>query len=251
MATINTFQDLKRVLEENPDWLNELRQLILTDELLTLPTRFDEYALSSNKRMDALAEMIAENGKQIAENGKQIAENGRLIAENGRLIAENSRQVSDMRRDVEWLKGESLENRLVRLGYSMISDSFNLGKDRLLRPGRYGRASQDFNDRLWDALADGVITRAEYRRLLRTDAIIQTGINMDREAELGYIVVEASYTANTDDIDRAELSAVALSKIYPDVPIRASIYCVVISDRLREEAKQQKMSVVIERNLGK
>ena len=237
MTTINTFQDLKRVLEENPDWLNDLRQLVLTHELLTLPIRFEEYARNSNERMDALAEMIAENSKQIAENSKQIAE--------------NSRQVSDMRRDVEWLKGESLENRLVRLGYSMISDSFDLGKDRLLRPGRYGRASQDFNDRLWDALSDGVITRAEYRRLLRTDAIIQTGMNMDREAELGYIVVEASYTANTDDLDRAELSAAALGKIYPDVPIRASIYCVVMSDRLREEAKQQKMSVVIERNLGR
>lgn len=34
---IETFQDLVKVLKTHPEWLEELRQLILTTELLELP----------------------------------------------------------------------------------------------------------------------------------------------------------------------------------------------------------------------
>ena len=242
MTTISTFQDLKRVLEENPEWLRELRQLILTDELMTLPARFEEYARSSSKRMDQIAEMIAENSRQIAENGKQIAENGRQIAE-------HSKQIAEIQKDIGWLKGESLENRLARTAYAKISDSIGPGRARILRPESYTRVSQEFNDDLLEARVSGVITPSEYRRLLDTDAIIRAAFAGDRQPEFAYIVVEASFTVNLDDLDRVERSATALGKIFPDAPVRRAIYCVVISERLREQAERENAVVVLERNL--
>ena len=265
MTTINTFQDLKRILEENPDWLNELRQLILTEELLALPARFEEYARSSNERMDALAEMIAENGRLIAENSKQIVENGKLIAENGRLIAENSKQIAENSRQIAknsnqiesinitlgWLKGESLENRLARTGYRKISNAIGRGRTRILSPESYTRVSQEFNDTILEATDAGDITELEYDRLLDTDAIIRTAFRDDSQSEYGYIVVEASFTANTDDLERVDRSANALGKIFPDASIHRALYCVDVSDRLREKAKRNGATVVVERNLGK
>ena len=235
MTTISTFQDLKRILEENPEWLRELRQLILTDELMTLPARFEEYARSSSERMDQIAEMIAENSKQIAENSKQIAE--------------HSEQIAETRKDIGWLKGESLENKLARTAYAKISDSIVQGRARILRPESYTRVSQEFNDELLEARMSGVITHAEYRRLLDTDAIIRATFAADGQAQSTHIIVEASFTANLDDLDRAERSATALGKIFPDVPVRHALYCVVISERLREQAERENAVVVLERNL--
>ncbi|MCS7066511.1 MAG: hypothetical protein NZL85_09630, partial [Fimbriimonadales bacterium] len=38
---IETFEDFLRVLREHPEWLDEIRRLILTEELLRLPLRFE------------------------------------------------------------------------------------------------------------------------------------------------------------------------------------------------------------------
>jgi hypothetical protein len=35
--TVEEFRDLVRILEERPEWRAELRRLVLTDEILTLP----------------------------------------------------------------------------------------------------------------------------------------------------------------------------------------------------------------------
>ncbi|HOJ30299.1 MAG TPA: hypothetical protein PL059_14635 [Spirochaetota bacterium] len=40
---IKSYWDLLSVLKEHPDWLEELRKLILTEELLALPKKFDEF----------------------------------------------------------------------------------------------------------------------------------------------------------------------------------------------------------------
>jgi len=40
---IDSYWDLLSVLKEHPDWLEELRKLVLTDELMELPKKFDEF----------------------------------------------------------------------------------------------------------------------------------------------------------------------------------------------------------------
>ena len=43
MTTINTIEDLARILREQPTWAEALRALLLTQELLDLPARFDHF----------------------------------------------------------------------------------------------------------------------------------------------------------------------------------------------------------------
>ena len=43
MTTINTIEDLARILRDQPTWADALRALLLTKELLDLPVRFDRF----------------------------------------------------------------------------------------------------------------------------------------------------------------------------------------------------------------
>ena len=57
--TVREFHDLIKILEEHPEWREELRRLILTDELLKLPEIVREQAenlRTLTARVDALAE---------------------------------------------------------------------------------------------------------------------------------------------------------------------------------------------------
>ena len=42
MTTISTIQDLMRILDENPEWLEEMRSRLLTRELLEMPDKLAE-----------------------------------------------------------------------------------------------------------------------------------------------------------------------------------------------------------------
>ncbi len=40
---IRTFDDIIRILEQEPEWREKLRKLVLTHELLNLPKKFDNF----------------------------------------------------------------------------------------------------------------------------------------------------------------------------------------------------------------
>ena len=55
MTTINSQEDFLRALRENPEWKEAVRALILGEELLQLPARFNAFADEQrqvNKRVE-------------------------------------------------------------------------------------------------------------------------------------------------------------------------------------------------------
>lgn len=60
MTTINDIHDLHRILVEHPEWRSELRNILLTEELLALPQRFAEYSEVTDRRLDRIEEDISE-----------------------------------------------------------------------------------------------------------------------------------------------------------------------------------------------
>ena len=52
--TINSIQDLVRVLDEHPEWVEALRVRLLTRELLELPQRLADFVAAANKRFEAI-----------------------------------------------------------------------------------------------------------------------------------------------------------------------------------------------------
>jgi len=77
---LRDFQDLVRLLREHPDWREELRALLLTQELLTPPGLVRELAETVAHladRMDQLTQTVA----QLAEEQRRLAEEQRRLTE--------------------------------------------------------------------------------------------------------------------------------------------------------------------------
>ena len=56
MTTINTIEDLARILRDQPTWAEALRALLLSQELLDLPGRFDRFVEAQQKANEAQQE---------------------------------------------------------------------------------------------------------------------------------------------------------------------------------------------------
>ena len=95
--TVEEFRDLVRILEEKPEWRAELRRLVLTEELLSLPEQVAALRAETERRFQ---EMAATVDKLAGEVAKLEVGMGDLVKTQKRLII-----------DVADLKGERLERR--------------------------------------------------------------------------------------------------------------------------------------------
>jgi uncharacterized protein YlxW (UPF0749 family) len=57
--TVNEFRDMLDLLEQHPEWLAQLRALVLTRELLDLPKSLQELAAQVNALTAAVQELTA------------------------------------------------------------------------------------------------------------------------------------------------------------------------------------------------
>jgi len=126
--TVRDFQDLVRLLREHPEWREELRALLLSAELLSLPElvrglgekldRLSAAQLKAEERLARLEELVAELAQAQARTEERLAElahaQARTEAALERLTATMTTLVEAQRRteaDVGELKGISLELR--------------------------------------------------------------------------------------------------------------------------------------------
>ena len=65
--TVNDLQDLMRILIERPEWLNEMRRILLTNELLALPSLVQELAEIQRRTEIELAEFRQRTEAELAE----------------------------------------------------------------------------------------------------------------------------------------------------------------------------------------
>ncbi len=186
MTTINTIEDLIRIIEENPEWLDRIRNLILTDDLLRLPERFNEFAERTDRRLSVL------DDRQDRFDDRQ----DRFEARMDRLTD-----------DVGVLKGAhassvavgDYEVIAIEMGFTSAS---SISRGEVYRMGM-SPAVEDFGR---DAL----------RSFREADLVIRA---TDDAGRTHYIAVEASYTINGRDTDRAIRNAEILARVtgYPAV----------------------------------
>jgi len=81
---IKEFEDLLNLLRERPDYLEKLRMLILTKELLELPVKFEEFRREVNQRFDEVDRRFDEVDKRFEEVDKRFDEVDRRFEESDR-----------------------------------------------------------------------------------------------------------------------------------------------------------------------
>ena len=209
MTSIPTTADLLRLLREDPDFRDEVRRLVLTQELIELPERF--------ARFEAYVE------RQFAEVRADITEIRSEITGMRGDIAKNTS-------DIGGLRGAEYERRVGRVFASYASMAFRQRSGRALRRNRLlsggvSEVSSAFLDLIADALDAGLIADDEWRDLQQADAVMSG----QHEGNTVYFVGEFSITVNNSDIDRAIVRAATLGRA-----TGSDVWPMVIGDNIPE-----------------
>ena len=89
-AEINTYQDLLDLLDEKPQWLQDLRVRLLTPELIALPEQLARFAEESNRRQAATESDVRElkEGQTRMEADMRELKDGQARLEDGQARTE-------------------------------------------------------------------------------------------------------------------------------------------------------------------
>lgn len=230
---INTIEDLTRILRERPEWRDEMRKLVLTDELLTLPQRFSEYAASTDRRLDELTQIV----QQLVRGQQELTQSLQELTQRFEQYAEiTNRRVSNLEGRVGNLEGSHYESKVVRLLPTRIrlEKVANLNNPQVVYPINGNAPALD--SLIQRALNNGVISHEQMIDLTDADAIIAADDNR-------YAVVESSITLAERDINRAIGRAALMTIITGSetVPVVASDN---IADVERAFAEERGVSII-------
>jgi hypothetical protein len=213
VTTISNTADLLRLLRENPDFRDEVRRLLLSQELIELPERFARFEAYVERQFTEVRSDIARVDGDITEMRSNIIHIRGEVTELRGEVAELRGEVTEIHGDLGRLKGGEYERRVGRMFASYASGAFRQRHNRPLRRNRLlVGASQvptaEYQDILANAVENGEISVAEMDDLQEADAVMR---GQDQGSAV-YFVGEFSVTVNNHDIDRAISRASILSK---------------------------------------
>lgn len=215
MTTVRNMEDLARVLRERPEWREELRKQILTEQLLALPKRFAEHAADVDRRAEAMEKLAEASIQRLDALEKLVAEAcimrldtlERLVAENARLIQVNTDHIGHLKGMVMEIKGND--------NAPLITSDMGLAWKKTL-------ARHEVVALVDEAVRDGSardIPRNHLRSLRQADLVIEAEDTSGNDCR---VIVEISWTADERDVDRAIRGAGYL-KLFTGEPAYAAV----------------------------
>ena len=226
MTTINTIEDLIRILDENPEWTEALRSRLLTQELLELPARFAEYVEANDKRMEAVEARLQAVETRLARMEQTLTDFMEATVRQFEAIERRfeaiDRQFEAIDRQFETVNAhlQALDRRMgrfeddmarfrsrhasevVREQSDIIADELGYQKIRTL-------TRHDLLQMVNAADTEG-ISAGDLRSFRRADLIMEAIENSTGES--CYLAVEISFTVNGRDTTRAIRNAAFLSR---------------------------------------
>ena len=196
---VRSLQDILTALERHPEWRTALRQALLGEELLELPAVFAKFATETTRRLDLLTADVDTLKKDLATL---------------------KNDVGALKNDVGILKGAHAETK-ARANIAVIADELDLEYRRIVPGVELRRVARENGADLRDD---------EIKSFIASDIIAET---MNAEGNTTYLAVEASYTGDIHDGDRARSHAALMQRL-TNQPCRAVIASVRNNDRLLE-----------------
>lgn len=250
MTTINNIEDLIRVLDEHPEWLDAVRRRVLSRELYEMPERLARFA-----------ESVMQQFEQQAE---------RLTAIEGRLdVADTKFDRIDQRFDEVDQRFEQVDRRFEQVDqrFQQVDARFDRVERQLetirndLAPikGRYARdVTHDQADGIAYRMGLWISARLTQRDLLTmvrnsdTSNIARNDLESfiaadlvflaaDDENNEVYVAVEASHTADERDTGRAIRNAQFLTR-FTGADAKAVITAARIDNRIEETVNSGQVS---------
>jgi hypothetical protein len=237
--TVEEFRDLVRILEARPEWREEIRRLVLTDALLTLPEQMAELRARSEQQFQTLAEaqqrtegqvaVLADRVTALADRVTALAEaqqhtEGQVAVLTDRVtaLAEEQRRtegqiemlvqaMQTLTDDVGELKGKSLETDYRTKGHAYFS--------RLVRRPHV-LTSDELTTLVEDARDRGVLLSFDAQEIYDAD-VVARGRRLEDGTEV-YLLVEVSWGVGRNDVEWAAQRAALLARLgTPVIPVVA------------------------------
>ncbi len=213
-STVRDLQDLIVLLEEHPEWRAQMRRLVLTDDVLALPSIVEEIAAEvralaeAQRRTEERLEALAEAQRRTEERMGELAAAIHTLVETQKRTEETLRRMGS---DLGKLKGDALERRYRERAPYLFA--------RVLRRPRLVPL-EELDDRLAEAVERGALTEEDLLDVLAADAVVR-GFHRQQDRVI-YVVAEVSWVVDTDDVRRAIRRAAHMEKAgYPAVPVVA------------------------------
>ena len=218
---ILTFADIIRALKEHPEWLEELRKIILTTELIELPKKFEEMLV----RMEKLEKKVDKIEKDV-EILKQD-------------VAVLKQDVEILKQDVAYLKGEFGRFKGKEFERT-IRERYYAYFGRLLRKSKL-IPFEEIIPFLETAEEEKIITEDQKVSALQLDLLIKGEIKKVKKEV--YLAVEVSYSLQEDDIERAIERAGILAYVLKGEVI-PTIVAVEIKEEIQKSAENKGIFVI-------
>lgn len=195
--TVEDYRDLVQLLSERPDWRSELRQLLLSDELLTLPEAVRGLAEAQQRAEVRLA--------NVEDRLSKIETAIQHLTEQVRALTESQRQTENT---VSRLKGESLEWSYHNKIYGYF--------------GYLMRRLKVVDLATIDEALEATLTSGEFRDVFRLDLLATGQLRTSPDRPEVWLAIEISSVVDSNDVDRAWRRANLIRRVTPLVlPVAA------------------------------
>ena len=235
MTAINTIEDLVRIMDERPEWVEAMRVRLLTREVLELPQTIaklaetvEKFIDSTNKRLDSIEARLDQHDARFDTVDARFDQvDARFDAVDARFDQVDARfEAVDARFDQVDTRFDAVDTRFQTVNGSIqklrddiaplkaaharnaaIDDAIAIASDLGLR-----RTKNLTRDEVWE-LTESVDTSGiptnELRSFRRADLVVEA---TDKNDEVCYVAVEISFTANGRDTIRAIRNAEFLNR---------------------------------------
>lgn len=236
MTTINTIEDLVRILREQPAWAEAVRSVLLSDDLLDLPARFDRFVQSQEETNRYLSEMLSQQSELLAKQSELLTELKEISEDNRQRLNSLESRANRTEGRLGNLEGGQYERNIrakalarCQLRYGFQGVYYALTQD--------GIADSRLLSAVGHALNEGLVSTADIGNLYEADLIISDENNR-------HAVFEVSITADDHDIQRAKQRADSLHAVTGGSTIPVVITA-RIDDTYHAQAEEEGVSVFV------
>jgi predicted RNase H-like nuclease (RuvC/YqgF family) len=226
-----------KALKEDPEFAAEVRALLLSEDLLNLPPKFDrmekkidriehkvdkleERQTRSEERQDRLEKKVDKLGEEVAGLKQDVDTLKKDVDTLKKDVDTLKKDVDTLKKDVDTLKKDvdilkkDVDILKKDVAYLKGSDRERWYRDRAHAVfGRVILKGKTFEEKaaeiLWDAYKRGQISKEERDEVLSAD-LLWSG---ERDGKFVVLVVEVSFTISQEDVERAKKRAEILRKL--------------------------------------
>ena len=231
MTTPDPTAGLLRSLDDNPEFKEEIRQRLLTQELLDLPNTVAQMAVSVSEMRDVFDKRVTALEERFDGFQAQQSENTEQLNSIRQTLDSLDSRVDSLDGRVSNITGSDYERKATRRTSNLLSRYLRLEQIQVIHSPLQETASylvQVVND----ALKADTITTEQADDLDQADIIV---LAKDPDGKPTHLVAEASVTIDESDIDRAYQRAQVLQRI-TESPAIAAVIGTAISDANRQRA---------------